>query len=418
MDSEPSVFATRLTVRMQFEVTARDPGGVRRTFSREAETRDELMMQLRAEKLLVLDVRETPEERDLPPPWNPSWLKPVTGFDVEMGLRQLASMLRSGITLLKGIATVQDQAFSPRAKRTWKRVKERILHGKSFAEALEEQPKRFGEIVVRLAEVGEKSGELEHAVSRAADQMEARRNLRTAVVNALMYPSLAVLMAVAVSAYLVVAVIPKIGEFLQSGGAALPPVTQTLMDFSEWVNTNGLSVLACVGGVVAAWIAVRLNESGREIEDAFLLKVPVVGRILRLSGTALFARSMQIMAESGVPLIDTLDTCGRLMANRRFRRRVAATRDGVIQGQSLADSLKPAVEFMPMLRRMAAVGEVSGSLPESFGETARFHEMLLAIAVKRFGILIEPVMIAITGGIVGFVYIAFFMALFAIAGTN
>ena len=375
-------------------------------------------MQLRAEKLLVLDVRETPEERDLPPPWNPSWLKPVTGFDVEMGLRQLASMLRSGITLLKGIATVQDQAFSPRAKRTWKRVKERILHGKSFAEALEEQPKRFGEIVVRLAEVGEKSGELEHAVSRAADQMEARRNLRTAVVNALMYPSLAVLMAVAVSAYLVVAVIPKIGEFLQSGGAALPPVTQTLMDSSEWVNTNGLSVLACVGGVVAAWIAVRLNESGREIEDAFLLKVPVVGRILRLSGTALFARSMQIMAESGVPLIDTLDTCGRLMANRRFRRRVAATRDGVIQGQSLADSLKPAVEFMPMLRRMAAVGEVSGSLPESFGETARFHEMLLAIAVKRFGILIEPVMIAITGGIVGFVYIAFFMALFAIAGTN
>jgi type IV pilus assembly protein PilC len=170
--------------------------------------------------------------------------------------------------------------------------------------------------------------------------------------------------------------------------------------------------------VAAVWIAVRLNEPGREIEDAFLLKVPVVGRILRLSGTALFARSMQIMAESGVPLIDTLDTCGRLMANRRFRRRVAATRDGVIQGQSLADSLKPAVEFMPMLRRMAAVGEVSGSLPESFGETARFHEMLLAIAVKRFGILIEPVMIAITGGIVGFVYIAFFMALFAIAGTN
>ena len=418
MGGEPSVFATRLTNRMQFEVTVRDPGGVRRTFSREAETRDALMLQLRAERLLVLDVRETPEERDLPPLWSPSWLKPVTGFDIEMGLRQLASMLRSGIALLKGIATVQDQSFSPRAKRTWKQVKERILQGRAFAEALEEQPKRFGEIVVRLAEVGEKSGELEHAVSRAADQMEVRRNLRTTVVNALMYPSLAVVMAVAVSAYLVVAVIPKIGEFLQAGGTELPPVTQALMDFSEWVNANGLAVLACIGGAAAAWIAVRLNEPGREIEDALLLKVPVVGRILRLSGTALFARSMQIMSESGVPLIDTLDTCARLMANRRFRRRVAAARDEVVRGRSLADSLEPAVEFMPMLRRMAAVGEVSGSLPESFGETARFHEMLLAIAVKRFGILIEPVMIAITGGIVGFVYIAFFMALFAIAGTN
>jgi type IV pilus assembly protein PilC len=403
---------------MQFEVTARDPGGVRRTFSREADTRDALMLELRAEKLLVLDVREVAETRDLPPLWHPAWLKPMTGFDVEMGLRQLASMLRSGITLLKSLATVQEQAFSPRAKRTWKQVKERILHGGSFAEALEEQPKRFGEIVVRLAEVGERSGELEHAVTRAADQMEARRNLRSTVINALMYPSLAVLMAIGVSTYLVVAVIPKIGEFLQASGAALPPVTQALMDFSDWVNANGLMVLACIGGAVAAWIAVRLNEAGRELEDVLLLKIPVVGRILRLSGTALFARSMQIMAESGVPLLDSLDTGARLMANRRFRRRVAAAHDGVMRGQSLADSLEPAVEFMPMLRRMAAVGEVSGSLPESFGETARFHEMLLAIAIKRFGVLIEPVMIAITGGIVGFVYVAFFMALFAIAGTN
>ena len=146
---------------------------VRRTFSREAETRDALMLELRAEKLLVLDVHEVAETRDLPPLWHPAWLKPMTGFDVEMGLRQLASMLRSGITLLKSLATVQEQAFSPRAKRTWKQVKERILHGGSFAEALEEQPKRFGEIVVRLAEVGERSGELEHAVTRAADA-EAR----------------------------------------------------------------------------------------------------------------------------------------------------------------------------------------------------------------------------------------------------
>lgn len=403
---------------MRFEVTARDTAGVKRTFSREAETRDGLMLQLRAEKLLVLDVKEIAEVRELPPLWHPSWLKPVTGFDIEMGLRQLASMLRSGVTLLKSLATVQEQAFSPRAKRTWMRVKNRVLQGGSFSETLSEQPKRFGEIIVRLAEVGEKSGELEQAVSRAADQMEARRNLRTAVVNALMYPAIAVLMAVGVSAYLVVAVIPKVAEFLQAGGAELPPITRMLMDFSAWVNVNGLTVLAGTGAAIAAWCAIRLHEGGRELEDVFLLKVPVTGRILRLSGTALFARSMEIMTASGVPLLDALATGRWLMSNRRFRHRVAAAHDGVMRGQSLAESLAAAVEFMPMLQRMAAVGEVSGSLPESFGETARFHEMLLAIAIKRFGMLIEPVMIVITGGIVGFVYIAFFMALFAIAGTN
>ena len=403
---------------MRFEVTAKDTAGVRRTFSRDAETREALMAQLRSEGLLVLDVHEEIQARELPPFWNLSWLKPVTGFDVEMGLRQLASMLRSGVTLLKGLATVQDQAFSPRAKRTWMRVKEHVFQGGSFAEALGKQPKRFGEIVVRLAEVGEKSGELEHAVTRAADQMEARRNLRSAVINALLYPVLAVAMATGVSVYLVVAVIPKIAEFLRAGGAELPALTQSLMDFSAWVNTNGLTILACLGGAVAAWCTIRLHEGGRELEDVFLLKIPITGRILRLSGTALFARALQIMLESGVPLLDALATSARLMSNRRFRRRAAAAHDGVMRGLPLAESLAPATEFMPMLGRMAAVGEVSGSLPEAFGETARFHEMLLALAVKRFGMLIEPVMIVVTGCIVGFVYIAFFMALFAIAGTN
>ena len=403
---------------MRFEVTAKDTAGVRRTFSRDAETREALMAQLRSEGLLVLDVHEEIQARELPPFWHLSWLKPVTGFDVEMGLRQLASMLRSGVTLLKGLATVQDQAFSPRAKRTWMRVKAHVFQGGSFAEALGKQPKRFGEIVVRLAEVGEKSGELEHAVTRAADQMEARRNLRSAVINALLYPVLAVVMATGVSVYLVVAVIPKISEFLRAGGAELPALTQSLMDFSAWVNTNGLTILACLGGAVAAWCTIRLHEGGRELEDVFLLKIPITGRILRLSGTALFARALQIMLESGVPLLDALATSARLMSNRRFRRRAAAAHDGVMRGLPLAESLAPATEFMPMLGRMAAVGEVSGSLPEAFGETARFHEMLLALAVKRFGMLIEPVMIVVTGCIVGFVYIAFFMALFAIAGTN
>ena len=160
---------------MRFEVTARDSAGVQQTFSREAETQDELLHRLRGEKLLVLDVREAAAVRELPPLWHPAWLRPVSGFDVEMGIRQLASMLRSGVTLLKALATVQEQAIAPRAKRMWQRVKEAVFRGGAFAAALADQPKRFSEIVVRLAEVGEKSGELEHALTRAADQMEARR---------------------------------------------------------------------------------------------------------------------------------------------------------------------------------------------------------------------------------------------------
>ncbi len=406
---------------MEFKVTAKDPQGARRTFMRTAVSRDALMASLRADRWLVIGVeamRQASTGADLPPPWHPSWIKPMTGFEVEMGLRQLASMLRSGITLLAALRTVSAQASSPRAKRTWAHIAERVFSGDSFAAALTKEGRRFDEIIIRLSEVGERSGELERTISRAADQLEARRELRTAVINALAYPVVAVLAAVGVSAYLVVGVIPKVAEFLSAGGASLPSLTQALVDISTWLTANGLLVLTWIAAAIVAWTLLRLSERGHELEDILLLRIPITGRILRLSGTSLFARSMQIMTESGVTLVDALDTGSRLMANRRFRRRVNAAHAGVISGLSLADALRPAVEFTPMLRRMAAVGEVSGSLPETFGETARFHEMLLALAVKRFGMLIEPVMIVVTGLIVGFVYIAFFTAIFAIAGAS
>ncbi len=341
----------------------------------------------------------------------------MTSFDVEMGLRQIASMVKSGVTLLFALRVASDQSSGRSAAKAWKKVADRVFAGESFASALAADKNRFGEITVRLAEVGEKSGELEFALSRAADQMEARRNLRSTVVNALAYPFVAVAMALAVSAFLVVSVIPKIAEFLRSSGAELPAMTEMLMDISEWTIANGLYLAGGVALFFAAWFVVRLFPSGREFEDVILLKIPVTGRILRLSGTALFARSMEIMLAAGVTLLDSLETAGGILANRRLRRRVLEAREEVMKGGSLSGALAEAVEFLPMLRRMAAVGEVTGSMPETFAETARYHEMLLALAVKRFGMLIEPVMIVITAGIVGFVYVAFFMALFSIAGA-
>ena len=403
---------------MNFFVRAKDLTGIERRFEREANSREELLATLRSEKLLVLEISEAREENPLPPWFHPAWLRPYGSFDVEIGLRQLASMLRSGVTLLTAVTTVAEQALKPRARLSWSRIAGQIFQGKSFASALSEQPQYYSELVVRLAEVGERSGELEHAVSRAADQLEARRNLRTQVINALIYPVLAVLMAFGVSTYLVVAVIPKIAQFLESGGAELPEITQMLMDFSAWVKINGLSIVLWSLTAVVSWFVVRLNEKGREYEDVALLHLPIAGNILRLSGTALFARSVSIMTGSGVTLLDTLQVGARLLQNRRFRNRVIVARERVLRGATLAESLSSAREFTPMLRRMTAVGEVTGSLPEAFGETARFHEMMLEVAVRRFGVLIEPVMIVITGAIVGFVYIAFFMALFSIASVS
>ena len=356
----------------RFAATVRDAAGARRVVVREAGSAAEARAGLRAEGMLVLDVEE-PRGEGLS--FGPGWLLPMSGFDVEMGLRQMASMLRSGVSVVLALSTTAEQARRPRAARAWRRVCDRVLAGESLADAMAAQG-RFGEMTVRLARVGEQSGELDVALTRAADQLEARRGLRALVVNALVYPVLAILMAVGVSAFLVVSVIPKISAFLQASGAELPELTRALVDSSAWLVAHGRAILLSVAGAVGLWLAARATRAGRELEDALLL------------------------------------------SNNRLRRRVERVRDEVERGSSLAAPLSAAPEFMPMLGRMAAVGETTGSLAETFGETARFHESMLAAAVKRLSALMEPVMICVTGAIVGFVYVAFFMAIFALAGAG
>ncbi len=403
---------------MVFVCRVRGKDGVTRTMRREGESASSVAAALRAEGLLVLGVDEGGRSSGAASGnGQMGGVLPMTSLDVELGLRQLASMISSGVSLLLALKTVAEQARRARAKRVWDRIEAQVRTGMSLSDAMSAFPHVFDVQVVQLMRVGEQSGELDVAMVRAADQLEAHRSLRMMVVNAMTYPILALLMAIGVSVFLVVSVIPKIGEFLKGTGAALPPVTQALMDLSQWVRENGLYVLAVLAALVAVWWVVRCTKLGREHEDAFLLKLPIAGNILRLSGTAIFARGMGLLIESGVTLLDALDVVSKLLQNKRLARRIDTARLGVMQGRSLAESLSDAPEFMPMLSRMTAVAETTGSLSATFNEVARFHESLLTLAIKRFSTMIEPVMIVVTGGIVGFVYIAFFVALFSMAGA-
>jgi type IV pilus assembly protein PilC len=233
-----------------------------------------------------------------------------------------------------------------------------------------------------------------------------------AVLNALVYPVLALILAVGVAVYLVASVIPKMAEFLKQGNVELPAITQFLVDVSNWLHLNSMPICLIIGGTILAWIVVRMNPTGRELEDTLLVRLPIAGKVLRLSATTSFARTMALLIESGVPLVDSLHVAANMLNNRRLRARVVAAREGVIKGESLAEALHPAKEFMPMLSRMTAVAETTGDLSETFKEVAEFHDTLLGIVVRRLSVIMEPVMIIITGLIVGFVYLAFFMALF------
>lgn len=400
-----------------FRYIARDISGTTQSGVLMAGTIEMLTAELRARGQLVVDVEPIVERASLGAvTWNPlTWLPPRS-FDVEVGFQQLSTMLHSGLSLLSALRTVSEQARRPRAARVWENLGRRIEGGSTLTDALAAHPKVFSEHVIQLIRVGEHAGTLDTSLTRASEHLERARGLRLMVLNALTYPVIVLLMAAGVSAFMVINVIPKIQKFLGGTGRRLPPVTQSLVDVTTWV----MDYLPYIGlGLVSSAIALFFIyrwPPGRRAIDAFLLRVPVVGGILRLAGTAAFARGLSILLESGVTLLDSLTTIEHLVANRVLSLRIAAARQAVLRGESLAGTMSGGRDFLPMLGRMIAVGEAAGTLAMVLAEVARFHEGQLVIAIRRMTVLVEPAIIVVVGGIVGFVYAAFFIAIFSLAG--
>lgn len=346
---------------------------------------------------------------------NPANWLPVRSSDVEVSARQIAVMLRSGLTLLNALQTVSEQAPRPAMGRIWQDVARRIQEGAGLADAMAEHP-QFSQIVVQLVRVGEQTGHLEAVLTRAADTLEGRRLLRSQLLTALTYPTIVFVAAIGVTIFMMVSVIPKLQTFLAALGRRLPPMTQLLIDVTDFVNAHlvhagiGLTVL------IATVITLRSWPPGRLQMDRYLLRVPVIGKLLRLTGTVLLARGLSTLIRSGVTLLEGLRTVERLLSNRYLALRVAEARDAVMQGGALAETLETKGSFMPMLAGMVAVGESAGTLDEVLEEVARFYEDQLQRAIRQLAALVEPAIIVVVGGIVGFVYISFFMALFAAAG--
>jgi type II secretory pathway component PulF len=403
----------------EFRYKVRDMSGRPQRGVTSADSTEELAGALRARQLLVLaidPVVHAAASRRLP--LNPlAWLPPGR-LDIEIGLQQLAAMLRSGLPLLESLRTTAEQARRPRSGALWRNIGQQIASGSTLAGALEVHPGYFTNYVVQLVRVGESTGELDAMLGRAAEHLEQSRNLRLMVVNALTYPVIVVLLALGVSAFLVLNVIPKIESFLSAGGRALPPITQMLLGFSHWLQAYLPQIgIGLASAAVALW-AIHRWRPGRRALHRLWLTIPVIGRILRLAETAVFARGMHILIESGVALLDSLRTVERLVRNEAIGARIATAREAVTQGETLATGLHGGGEFLPMLPRMVAVGETTGSLGSILGEVARFHEAQLVGAIRRMGIVIEPALIIVVGGIVGFVYAAFFVALFSIATSS
>jgi type IV pilus assembly protein PilC len=253
-------------------------------------------------------------------------------------------------------------------------------------------------------------------MTRAAEAMERRRVLIFTLLTALTYPAIVVIAAIGVASFMVVSVVPKLARFLASLGRRLPAMTQFLVDLSLWVEKYGLYLLIGIAVAIVTFFVVRAWPPGRMQMDRAYLRIPIIGKLIRLANTALFARNLGVLLRSGITLVEGLRTVETLHRNRYVAQQVAAARGTVLGGGRLADPLAERAVFMPMLSRMVAIGEASGTLDDILEEVAKFHESQLQSSIRQLSVLIEPAIIVVVGVIVGFVYISFFVALFSAAG--
>ena len=341
----------------------------------------------------------------------------VRSYDAELALQQLALMNRSGLGLIPSLQSVSQQTKSKVLKKIIGAMVDDLQNGKSLHFAMGKH-RVFPRVLIRLIEVGEVTGKLADVMEQGANHMAQYRKRKIALITMLSYPLCVITAATAVSVYLVLVVIPKLQSFLTAMGRPLPAMTQSLLTFSQtmqsWAPMIVVAVLAFFGSVYTAYRQPR----GRLLLDRWVLSIPILGSILRLSATITFSSTLDAMLRSGVSLLDALSAMETLHRNQHFALTVASIRQAVTRGQSLTAPLSRSKAYMPMLAQMMAIAEQTGKTTEILEQVTRFHEVQLQGTTKRLGSLIEPLLIVIIGGFVGYVYIAFFVALMSAGGSG
>jgi type II secretory pathway component PulF len=330
--------------------------------------------------------------------------------------KQLSFMLRAGLPVLQSLQMAETQSQG-RLRWVIRDMIRDIENGSSLSKAMDRHQDVFPTIAVNLMMAGESTGELDVVAQRLGVHLEKKASLRSQTINAMIYPSVVILFAIAVVIFLVWQIIPKFAKFLLGRGKKLPDSTQLLIDLSDFALNYGLFIL---GGVVLVIVGLMLyyqTNQGRLLMDRLSLKLPVVGKLLMHGAMAELNWSISMMLKSGLTAYESLKITGNVIANRQISNRLNLAAEQILTGKDLSSSLTGG-GIPSLVTQMTTVGEKTGTLDQVMNELGIFYEELLQVGIKRMSALIEPVMILVIGVIVGFVYYAFFQALFSLVSKG
>ena len=396
-----------------FAFKALDPAGVRTKGEIEGEDKQSVAQSLRGKGLIVIDIEEqkAASAGDLF-----ARFKKVKGEDLVIATRQLATMVSSGMSLLRALYVIEEQTEDDMLVEIWGAVRADVEAGIALSEALAKHPDTFNRLYTSMVAAGETGGILDSTLLRVADQLEKDAALKRQVKAAMVYPAVIGGFSLIVLVALVVFLVPVFEKVFKDFGGELPAITKFTVFLSHLFTKQWYIV---IGGT---WLTIFLfkrwkkSERGHEQWDRIKLKFPMkIGTIVQKIALARFSRTFSGLIAAGVPMLEAIDITGKTSGNVVVEKAMENVRDSVKQGGSLTAPMADVPEAFPaMVVQMIGVGEETGALETMLAKVADFYEDQVDAAVKALTSILEPIMIIFVGGMVGFIVIAMYMPMFKV----
>jgi type IV pilus assembly protein PilC len=394
-----------------FAFKAIDVAGRQSSGTVDADSKQAVADQLKARGLIVLDISDKSGSKEITLPW----ANKIKTADLTIMTRQLATMVSSGMTILRALYVLEGQTESKPLKETLTRVRKDVEAGLPFSDSLERSPKVFNPLYVAMVRAGETGGVLESALVRTADQLEADESLRRQVKSAMVYPGVIMTFAMIVLIALVVFLVPVFEDIFTQFEGDLPFITKITVALSDAMIGRWYVFILGVGSVVFAFRKWKSSVAGRKQWDTLRLKIPFkIGDIVQKVALARWSRTLSALTTAGVPLMQALEITGKTAGNWQVEKAMEDVIHSVRNGGTIAAPLKESPIFPSMVTHMLGVGEETGALDTMLDKVADFYEDQVAASVKALTSILEPLMIVIVGGIVGFIVIALYMPMFKV----
>ena len=344
--------------------------------------------------------------------------KKIKTADIAIFSRQLATMMKAGVPLVQSFDIVAEGLDNPSMRDLVIEVKNEVASGTSLANSIAKHPKQFDDLFVSLVAAGEQAGTLETMLDRVATYKEKTEALKAKIKKAMTYPAAVLVVAVVVTGILLVKVVPQFATTFAGFGANLPAFTLMVLHLSEFVQAWWfIIVIAIVVAVVAFGKAREKSHKFDEAADRFTLKIPIIGDIVYNSIVARFARTLSTTFAAGVPLVDALDSVAGAAGSIPYHDAIKRIREDVTSGQQLNTSIKTTNMFPNMLIQMVAIGEESGALDEMLEKVATHYEAVVDNMVDSLTSLLEPMIMAVLGILVGGLMIAMYLPIFMLGSV-